>query len=53
MDVIVSQTRETNRKPDDLYEILERLCGKHSSNLELFGRKNNLREGWVTLGDEM
>lgn len=53
LDLIVSQTRETNRKPDELYEILERLCGAHSLNLELFGRKNNLREGWVTLGNEI
>lgn len=53
LDLIVSQTRETNRKPDELYGILERLCGEHSLNLELFGRKNNLREGWVTLGDEI
>lgn len=53
LDLIVSQTRETNRKPDELYEILERLCGEHSLNLELFGRRNNLREGWVTLGNEL
>lgn len=53
LDLIVSQTRETNRKPDELYDILERLCGEHSINLELFGRENNLREGWVTLGNEV
>lgn len=53
LDLIVSQTRETGRKPNELYEILERLCGAHSINLELFGRENNLREGWVTLGNEV
>ncbi|XBW36532.1 hypothetical protein QEN19_002108 [Hanseniaspora menglaensis] len=53
LDYIVSQTRETSRKPDELYDILERLCGEHSNNLELFGRNNNLRPGWVTLGNQL
>lgn len=53
LDFIVSQTRETSQKPDELYEILERLCGEHSNNLELFGRKNNLRESWVTIGNQL
>ncbi|KAL6927813.1 hypothetical protein ACO0SA_004436 [Hanseniaspora valbyensis] len=53
LDYIVSQTRETSRKPDELYDILERLCGEHSNNLELFGRETNLRESWVTLGNQL
>lgn len=48
VDFIVSGTRETLRKPDELYEIVERLVGKHARKLEIFGRDNNIRPGWVS-----
>lgn len=47
-DFIVSGTRETLRKPDELYEIVERIVGKHARKLEIFGRDNNIRPGWVS-----
>lgn len=49
LDFIVSGTRETLRKPDELYEIVERIVGKHSRKLEIFGRDNNIRPGWVSM----
>lgn len=48
MDVIVSGTRETLRKPDELYLIIERLVGVHSRKLEIFGRDHNVRPGWLS-----
>ena len=49
-DTIVSEVRETSRKPDEIYGLIERMLpnGKY---LELFGRPHNCRENWVTLGN--
>ncbi|KAH8915366.1 MT-A70-domain-containing protein [Atractiella rhizophila] len=51
-DVIVSEVRETSRKPDELYEIIERLC-PDGRKIEFFGRWHNLREGWITCGNQL
>ncbi|VVT55037.1 uncharacterized protein SAPINGB_P004390 [Magnusiomyces paraingens] len=53
VDVIVSGTREKSHKPDELYHIAERMAGKHSRKLELFGGLRNLRPGWLTIGNEL
>lgn len=56
LDVIVSEVRETSRKPDELYQMIDRLLGKKCKNtkkLEIFARENNLREGWLSLGNQM
>lgn len=51
-DLIVSVVRETSRKPDEIYRIIERLCpGPYK--LELFGRNHNLRPNWITLGNQL
>jgi mRNA (2'-O-methyladenosine-N6-)-methyltransferase len=49
-DVLVSEVRETSRKPDEIYLLIER-CFPGGRNLELFGRPHNCRENWVTLGN--
>ncbi|KAJ1915372.1 hypothetical protein H4219_004357 [Mycoemilia scoparia] len=51
-DVIFSERRGQSQKPEELYEIIEQLVpnGKY---LEIFGRKNNLRDYWVTVGNEL
>lgn len=49
IDFIVSGTRETLRKPDELYGIVERLVGVHARKLEIFGRDNNIRPGWISM----
>lgn len=48
LDFIVSGTRETLRKPDELYGVVERLVGRHSRKLEIFGRDHNIRPGWFS-----
>ena len=51
-DIIVAEVRETSRKPDEIYRIIERLCpGPYK--LELFGRPHNVRENWITLGNQL
>lgn len=42
---------ETSRKPDEVYGVIERLA-PHGRKLELFGRKHNIRPGWLTLGNQ-
>jgi mRNA m6A methyltransferase catalytic subunit len=54
-DVIVAEVRETSRKPDEVYEIAERLVGAERGvrKLEMFGRKHNRRRGWLTIGNQL
>ncbi|PWN35447.1 MT-A70-domain-containing protein [Meira miltonrushii] len=51
-DVIVAEVRDTSRKPDELYNIIERLCPK-GRKIELFGRRHNARPGWITVGNQL
>lgn len=53
LDFVISGTRETSRKPDEIYDIVERLVGVHSRKLELFGRTHNTRPGWLTIGNQL
>eukprot|EP00808_Paulinella_micropora_P008289 g60389.t1 len=50
-DVICAEVRETSRKPDEIYGLLERLA-PNGRYLEIFGRPHNTRDGWVTLGNQ-
>ena len=51
-DVILSDRRGQSQKPEDLYHFIEQMVpdGKY---LEIFGRRNNLRDYWVTIGNEL
>lgn len=51
-DVIVSEVRETSRKPDEQYSLIERMC-PGGRKIEIFGRKHNCRPGWLTLGNQL
>lgn len=51
-DVIVSEVRETSRKPSEVYDMIERLC-PGARKVELFGRKHNIRPGWFTVGNQL
>lgn len=52
-DVIVSEVRETSRKPDAIYGVIERLA-PGTRKIELFGRRHNAGQpGWITLGNEL
>jgi len=52
VDVIVSEVRETSRKPDEIYGVIDRLS-PGTRKLELFGRAHNTRAGWFTLGNQL
>jgi len=45
--------RETSRKPDEMYAMIDRLTRPNVKKLELFGRKGNLRKGWLTVGNQV
>lgn len=51
-DVLVSEVRETSRKPDEIYELIERMI-PGGRKLELFARPHNRRKGWVSLGNQL
>ncbi|CAG8475934.1 3626_t:CDS:2 [Paraglomus brasilianum] len=46
-DVLVGEVRETSRKPDEIYGLIDRLAP------EIFGRQHNTRPGWLTLGNQL
>lgn len=51
-DVLVSEVRETSRKPDEIYELIERMK-PGGRKLELFARPHNRRKGWISLGNQL
>ena len=51
-DVIFSQRRGQSQKPEEIYDIAEALI-PNGHYLEIFGRRNNLHNGWVTIGNEL
>lgn len=53
LDIVVSNTRQTSRKPDEIYDIVERMVGKYARKLEVFGRDHNTRKGWLTIGNQL
>lgn len=46
------KVRETSRKPDEVYDMIERLS-PGTRKLELFGRPHNIHPGWLTLGNQL
>jgi len=51
-DVIFSERRGQSQKPNEIYELIETLV-PNGYYLEIFGRRNNLRNRWVTIGNEL
>lgn len=51
-DCIVSEVRETSRKPDEIYNLIERMF-PNCMKLELFGRPHNVHENWITCGNQL
>ena len=42
----------STKKPEELYEIIERFClGR--KRIELFGEIHNIRDGWLTIGTQL
>jgi len=52
-DVIITESAPygSTMKPKEIYDIIERFC-MGRKRLELFGRRHNLRPGWVTVGND-
>ncbi|KAF9616442.1 hypothetical protein IFM89_029696 [Coptis chinensis] len=51
-DVLVAEVRETSRKPDEMYPLLERISPR-TRKLELFARMHNTHAGWISLGNQL
>ncbi|KAG1658572.1 hypothetical protein FOA52_005576 [Chlamydomonas sp. UWO 241] len=51
-DVIFSERRGQSQKPEEIYELIEELV-PNGRYLEIFARKNNLRNFWVSIGNEV
>lgn len=51
-NVLVAEVRETSRKPDEIYRIIERMC-PGGYKVELFGRNHNRRNNWITFGNQL
>lgn len=51
-DVIIAERRGQSQKPEEIYHLIEELVpnGKY---LEIFARRNNLRNFWVSVGLEL
>jgi hypothetical protein len=47
-----ANVRGKSQKPDEIYEIIEKMM-PGSKKIELFARNNNLREGWLSLGNQL
>lgn len=53
VQILISSTRETSRKPDEIYGIVDRMCSPGVRKLEIFGRQHNTRPGWLTVGNQL
>ncbi|KXZ46765.1 hypothetical protein GPECTOR_41g730 [Gonium pectorale] len=51
-DIIFSERRGQSQKPEEIYELVEQLV-PNGRYLEIFARKNNLRNYWVSIGNEV
>ena len=51
-DVIYAERRGQSQKPEEIYQLIEALV-PGGAYLEIFGRKNNRRDHWVTVGNEV
>eukprot|EP00924_Labyrinthula_sp_SR-Ha-C_P016113 snap_masked-scaffold_4-processed-gene-19.26-mRNA-1 protein AED:1.00 eAED:1.00 QI:0/-1/0/0/-1/1/1/0/227 len=52
-EVIFGIKTGNSQKPVELYELIEANFSSEALKAELFGRNNNAREGWLTVGNEI
>jgi mRNA (2'-O-methyladenosine-N6-)-methyltransferase len=50
--LIVAEIRKKSQKPEQIYTLIELLV-PGSKKIELFARNNNLRKGWLSLGNQL
>ena len=51
-DVIFSQRRGQSQKPEEIYDLVESIV-PNGYYIEIFARRNNLHNGWVSVGNEL
>ncbi|KAL4487546.1 hypothetical protein ABPG72_017335 [Tetrahymena utriculariae] len=51
-DVIFSERRGQSQKPEEIYQYINQLC-PNGNYLEIFARRNNLHDNWVSIGNEL
>lgn len=51
-NIILANIKGKSQKPDDIYELIEKMM-PGAKKIELFARNNNLREGWLSLGNQL
>jgi len=51
-DVIYSERRGQSQKPEEVYQYVEQLI-PNGFYMEIFARRNNLRDGWFSIGNEL
>lgn len=51
-NVILSEMNQKSKKPEEIYEIIEKML-PGSKKIELFARNQNLRDGWLSLGNQL
>jgi len=51
-DVIYSERRGQSQKPEEIYQYVEQIVPR-GYYLEIFARRNNLRNGWFSIGNEL
>ena len=51
-NVIISEVNNKSEKPKEIYEMIEKMV-PGSKKIELFARNNNLRDGWLSLGNQI
>mmetsp|Transcript_34808 Transcript_34808/g.53459 ORF Transcript_34808/g.53459 Transcript_34808/m.53459 type:complete len:155 (-) Transcript_34808:468-932(-) len=49
-NLLVADIRKKSQKPDQIYTLIE-LMLPTANKVELFARNNNLRQGWLSLGN--
>ena len=51
-NVVFGEVRKKSQKPDEIYEIIDNMVSG-GKKIELFARNNNIRPGWLSLGNQI
>lgn len=51
-NIMFANVKGKSQKPDEIYELIEKMM-PGSKKVELFARNNNLRHGWLSLGNQL
>ena len=51
-NLIVAEIRKKSQKPEQIYSLIDILI-PGAKKVELFARNNNLRPGWLSLGNQL